>query len=108
MNGHWSRLPLLDLHSLTRGVMLEASHNIDGYAPGWDFNHRSAGRLKVVSFKPGLAAVVAIIGMHPRIARRIGAPVFPYDRDSGCSFSATITGYGDLEATHRNHPLSIL
>ncbi len=88
--------------------MLEAPHDIDGHAPGRNFNLRRTRAVKVMRFKRALAAIVAVIGMHPGIARSVGASVIACDGDPRGCFSATLSQYGEIEAPHRDQVLSSL
>src|SRR5246127_2662645 len=88
--------------------MLEAPNDVDGPPPTRDFDTRRSCRVKVVSFEGGLAAVEAVVGMHPSVARSIGASVLTGDRDARRSFTAALIKHDDFETSHRHQVLSAL
>jgi hypothetical protein len=64
-----------DLHFPFLDLVFESSHYRDLNFPRWNCDHRFAACMEVVRFKWPLGANEAVVGVHPRIIRRVSPSI---------------------------------
>src|SRR5215469_11301748 len=87
------RLTTYNLNPFLLEFVLETLHYPDCHCPNGNLDRRVAVALEVMGFEPALAAIKAVVRLHPCIARRVSPAICRCEEDARRCHLSIFIGY---------------